>query len=600
MRWILGGFLCLIRLGESFLSFIPPRRETIALGNKYSSTRRLATLPEKDVDDVKLLKSVKRQELVNLCQKMNLSTKGNKEELLRRLREHVEAQRTEAAARRRERIRKVEEGPDDPKERYEIINSPLDKELNDDYDDDDDDSFLFYYAPDAFPPEATEQTEAKPKKASYVSQAAVTAPPPPVEPNENGERVVKVYSTTEENDLTGIAASQPGLSATSTDALTNAPATSTASQPWDPQNNQRATSSQEEQKAMEEITELVQVLLSMTGLPAFNFGEDSVDNVQSSVSPQSYAGFDPSKVPTDLLPSFSQSLRTGRGAILQDVLRQFEMQAIGQDGMHGDYVENGGGHYREVAKVRAFLEGYRRAEVRRIARETTSLLLDKLVLEGVEGLDMTLATMTRSNDDTSNQGGELNDSLLDYLNDAIRQQEKKVDKLVAARLEASEEGVPNGETFAENALDKLWNVTTTDDGGRLESLDPKNPLVKEALEEELAKEEISFALANERRELPDSAPEKLLLLLSLLRDRVKAEAAFVPDEKGRNLRLLAYCLQLTSEVERRQLMSKELGTSIDVRVFFYNRKKDANSTLSSLAHIDMNCTILFLSVLIPL
>jgi hypothetical protein len=45
-----------------------------------------------------------------------------------------------------------------------------------------------------------------------------------------------------------------------------------------------------------------------------------------------------------------------------------------------------------------------------LARETTALLLDKLVQEGVEGFDSTLATMTRSSDDTSDFGGELNES----------------------------------------------------------------------------------------------------------------------------------------------------------------------------------------------
>ena len=382
-----------------------------------------------------LIKSTKKQELVDLCTRMGITnTKGTKEELLKRLQDHAAAQIQANEARKRERIRRIEEGSDNPKERYEIVTSSL---MGAEDDEDDEEDYIFYHAPEAFPDDADEKKDSKPKKTSYLSQASVTAPPPPEEPNEDGERVVKVYSTTEQNDLTGIAASQPGQTAMSSDALTNSvSAGSEQSQPWDAKNNQRSTSSKEEQKAKEEIIELVQTLLSTTGLPAFYFGDDDNDEM-TTLSPQSYTtGFDPTKISNDLLAASSQALRTGRGAILEEVLRQFEYQAIGQDGMHGDKTSAGGGHYREVAKVRAFLEGYRRAEVRRIARETTSLLLDKLVLEGIQGLDMTLRTMTRSGDDTSSEGGcELNDSLLDYLNDAIRQQEKKVDALVAARLD---------------------------------------------------------------------------------------------------------------------------------------------------------------------
>uniref|UniRef100_A0A7S3P6R3 Uncharacterized protein n=1 Tax=Amphora coffeiformis TaxID=265554 RepID=A0A7S3P6R3_9STRA len=186
--------------------------------------------------------------------------------------------------------------------------------------------------------------------------------------------------------------------------------------------------------------------------------------------------------------------------------------------------------------------------------------------------------MTRSGDDTSSQGGcELNDSLLDYLNDAIRQQEKKVDALVAARLDKSNNNkaspklepaaaFPNNDN--DDALNALWNVTTTEDGQRLESLDPMDPKVKAALKDELVKQDIAETLAWEKRKSsssskPDTAPEQLLLLLTLLRERIKAEAVFAPDEKGRNLRLLAYCLQLSTDTERKQLISKELGNSID-------------------------------------
>ena len=44
--------------------------------------------------------------------------------------------------------------------------------------------------------------------------------------------------------------------------------------------------------------------------------------------------------------------------------------------------------------------------------------------------------------------------------------------------------------------------------------------------------------------------QQLLNLLTLLRERVKAEAVFSNDEKGRNLRMLAYCLHAEDERER--------------------------------------------------
>jgi hypothetical protein len=533
------------------------------------------TASDQDTDASNLLQTVKKQQLVDLCEQMGMSAKGTKEELLQRLRQRATTQAEAERNRRLERVRELEEGSADPKERHEIVASPWE-------DEEDEDDFFYYFAPEEVNATTTSKssTSGKKKKPGYISQASVTAPPPPLEPNEQGERVVTVYSTTEQNDLTGIAASQPGQTAFSSDALTTSAPSSSSSQPWEPQNNQRATTSKEEETAKEEIIELVQTLLSMTGLPAFYFGEEVLDNIPAFAPPQTFVGFQPGKVPTEILATSSQALRTGRGSILQDVLRQFELQGIGQDGMWGDNTEKGGGHYREVSKVRAFLEGYRRAEVRQIARETTAMLLDSLVSEGVEGLDTTLATMTRSSDDTSKYGGELNDSLLEYLNDAIRQQEMKVDQLVAQRLKSSDRKELFGATQSNDALDALWNVTTTEDGQRLESLDPKDPKVMAALEEELTREEISESLSREREDIPDSATEKLLLLLRLLRERIKAEAVFSPDEKGRNLRLLAYCLQLSSDKERRLLLQKDVGNSIDVRIC-----RDFDSSISPLTSV---------------
>jgi hypothetical protein len=244
--------------------------------------------------------------------------------------------------------------------------------------------------------------------------------------------------------------------------------------------------------------------------------------------------------------------------VLQDVLRDVELRAVGHDGMAGDDIANGGGHYREVSKVRAFLEGYRRAEVRRVARETATVLLDKLVTEGVEGLDFLLASMTKSSDDTG-EAGELSDSLLDYLNDAIRQQEKRVEQILASS-DPSLGNVPS--TIEVDKTSRLWNVTT-EQGQRVETLDPNDPEVQKVLKEEYAKSQ-DASLERPMRPTPRSGPEQLLLLLSLLRDRIKAEAAFSNDEKGRNLRILAYCLHASTDKEREEIILKEVRQSIDV------------------------------------
>ena len=71
-----------------------------------------------------------------------------------------------------------------------------------------------------------------------------------------------------------------------------------------------------------------------------------------------------------------------------------------------------------MAKVSSFLEGYRKAEGRRVARDTSTMLLDRLVKEGVKGLDLLMAGMVREGDDASymqgdeSQVGELNSALV--------------------------------------------------------------------------------------------------------------------------------------------------------------------------------------------
>ena len=277
----------------------------------------------------------------------------------------------------------------------------------------------------------------------------------------------------------------------------------------------------------------------------------------------------------ELLSSSSKAIRASRGEILDEVLRQYELQGIGYDGAAGDNLAGGGGHYREVIKVRAFLEGYRRAEVRRLARETSSMLLNKLMIEGVDALDMTLNTMIRSNDDSEEYGGtQLNDSLLDFLNDVIRQKEKEVEARQEDRKLDDKSSVVTTWTdqlkIDENVdddddLDHYWNITEVD-GQRIQTFDPNNEEVKNVIKAKLDKIKQQGSSSNKNTiDIPETAPEQVLLLLKLLRERIKAEAAFSHDEKGRNLRLLAYCIHSDTDDECEQHILKQLGNSLDVR-----------------------------------
>ena len=568
------------------------------------------------MDDDSLLETVTKSQLQELCQQLDLSTKGTKEEMLQRLRKHADEQAELETQRRRERAVRVEEGGNvESKERYELVDGDNHFEHAFQEDDEEDHGYFFFEVPttktaaatssNETSTETTTSTQAKtsssqsakkqetnPKKSGYISQSEViAAPPPPDKVNENGERVVTVYSSTDQNDLTGVAAAQPGQAALSgTDAMSaGSGGSSSQPQPWDMEKGQtKAATSKEIEEAKEKVTELVQTLLAMSGAPAFrdydmddelddiaNGSSEEDDNYVSSSesgyknrnSPVGFVGFDPSKVPTHILTEASQALRANRGQVLQDVLREFELRAIGQDGMKGDNIEDGGGHFKEVAKVRAFLEGYRRAEVRKSARVTVTFLLDKLVSEGIEGLDMTLATMSRSSDDSASMDDayELNDSLLSYLNDVIRQQEKKVDRLRSSESGGSTSLATSDDSSAleeGDPINSLWNRAVDEDGEVIESLDPNDKRVQQALKEELEKSERDNGLMTQI--IPESAPEKLLLLLTLLRERIKTEAAFPNDERSRNLRLLAYCLHCRNAADREELVLKDIGRSIDV------------------------------------
>jgi hypothetical protein len=584
-----GGF-SVPRVVERSLLLASPRRSTALFVSKVkntpSDTSSLANERDNDesISDEELLNQTPESQLEDLCTQFELSTKGTKAELLGRLRGYAKEQGELERQRRMQRKERVDEGGESEKERHEIVGE-------DDEEDIDDEVFFYYHDPkieakqkegkdgksdddEEGAPESTmekmgKMVKSKSKTAPRNRQGAITAPPPPpVEPDENGERVVTVYSTSDQNDLTGIAASQPGQAAQSDPMLANMGG-GESTEAWDQNNPQRAqASSAELEAAKEAVSDLVQSLLAMSGGPAFQQDADDltflgvVRGRSSYDSPEGFTGFDPSKVPSDMLTATSKALRASRGQVLKEVLNEWELRSVGYDGTVGDNMEKGGGHYREVTKVRSFLEGYRRAEVRRLSRETATMLLDKLVSEGIEGLDITLASMTRSTDDTSDVAGELNDSLLDYLNDIIRQQEKKVEQMIntGKKIDELERSVAIDPDQVD-LTDQLWSVAD-EDGQRIETFDPNDPKTKRVLEEEYKRSQSDKTVP--RPIIPKTAPEKLLLLLTLLRARVKTEAAFVLDEKSRNLRVLAYCLNVSSEDDREQLILKEFGASLDV------------------------------------
>jgi hypothetical protein len=401
---------------------------------------------------------------------------------------------------------------------------------------------------------------------------------------------VTTYSSTDQNDLTGVAAQQASASGNeqamaggysrtdSIGASLDNPENTLAGGPFgDTSGNRRKKATDQEfDEACGVISELVYSLLSMTGAPGFQeefskgvtpFMTEEEAAFQSSAKESSsvkvkFVGFDPSRVPTQLITQASASLRVANGDALRQVLNEVEMQAIGFDGMNGDDKKKGGGHYSEVTKVGTFLEGFRKAEVRRRARETTTMLLDRLVSGGAQGLDQMLMTMTKGDEGTS-ESGELNDSLVKYLDQAVRDQEKKVELMFGERGtigHEDEDDISDSATDGtKDNLAKMWNITTDEDGNVVESLDPNDPEVKMAIELELRED-----AKKKQRSAPIDPAKQILNLLILLRERVKAEAAFTNDEKGRNLRLLAYCLHAEDEREREKYIVDNFGNNLDV------------------------------------
>ena len=577
---------------------MPIRRVISFVSKEVNMSPSASPDAEGNMDDETLLNTVTKPYLVDLCKQMDLSTKGSKTDLLYRIRSFVDAEAAKQRKRRQRLNEEIEAGIDKDgyPTKHRLVNDGV---LTDGGFDEvqmlDEGAFYFEYSGSMKGKEAEENNGGansdgdRDDDASNSSVPITVPPPPPIEPNADGERVVTVYSTKDENDMTGTNTeslmgepgqegmmggySRMGGSSNPEDTLAGGPFGDTSG------TQRRRADEKELDDAAEGIVELVQGLLAMTGAPGFQdefqgglqpVGDKDflhIDrSVESSSQPQqAFIGFDPSNIPTDMLTSASKALRAGGGQALRETLSQFEIQAIGHDGMGADDISKGGGHYREVRKVGAFLEGYRRAEIRRIARETATMLLDKLVTEGVKGLDLMLATMGKAGDDGAGDAGELNDSLIEYFNDAIRQQEKKVEQLLGNQEKSEKRMGPKPTTGSirreklEDQTSGLWNVTMVG-GDVVESIDPNEPSVQEAIKAELERSAQAPPVAPA---LPTSASEQLLLLLTCLRDRVKAEAAFSTDEKGRNLRILAYVIHAINDQEREQIVVKELGSSLD-------------------------------------
>lgn len=85
-----------------------------------------------------------------------------------------------------------------------------------------------------------------------------------------------------------------------------------------------------------------------------NDNDEDDDNVARSIRsslyapPREFQGFDPSSVPAELLTSASSPFEVGRGSVLDEVLRHYELWAVRQDRVAGDDADKRGGHCCEI------------------------------------------------------------------------------------------------------------------------------------------------------------------------------------------------------------------------------------------------------------
>jgi hypothetical protein len=116
--------------------------------------------------------------------------------------------------------------------------------------------------------------------------------------------------------------------------------------------------------------------------------------------------------------------------------------------------------------------------------------------------------------------------------------------------------------------DLIWNVTRSEDGTVIETINPNTPAVKRMLCKELERTTGGAGGADGSMAVDVLATilvqEKILLLLRLLRDRVKVKAVVGNNAHIRNLRVLAYVLRAANNKEQRTLISDKLGHSLDV------------------------------------
>lgn len=530
--------------------------------------------------DEQLLEEVDISTLQNLCEQYSLSSSGSKQDMLQRLREFANEQAEADQQRRKGRTARVEANLEG-KARHTILDEGFVEDVEEE-----DASGYFYYAAALTEEEKKKEEEEKrrqklklKKQQMAKSSSHLTSPPIPedIKPNEKGERVVTVYSTTDKNDMTGVTAQTPfadmsmdGAGYQQRSIGTDQPEQSLIGGPFGDTSGSKRKKADADvaEKAKEKIREVVRALLATTGAPAFQDDYEEGDDMlaaNSFSSPYGFTGFESDRIPPETLSSSSAALRVQNGAVLKEVISEFEIDAIGHDGMAADDKSKGGGHYREVEKVGSFLDGFRKAEERRVARETATMLLNRLIKEGVKGLDELLSGMLREGEEPnygedSDQIGELNGALVRYLDESIREQELR------AKMEKVEPNPRNSNEIieVEDEMDMMWNVTRSEDGTTIETIDPNDPSVSKMLQDELRKSEHTDTQRQEEQLRSMTVQEKMLLLLKLLRDRVKVEAVIGNDAHARNLRLLAYCLKASSDEERQTLIKDVMGNSLDV------------------------------------
>ena len=558
---------------------------------------------ETDIDDETLLESVEETMLQDLCKQYKISEKGTKMELLHRLRQYADNQARRDREKKLEQIKRIEDGLDNKigKEKYRLIES--DNAIDEPDDEDELEGEFFFQLPGN--PQSKNNGETSKASVRLDTEkdieTPITAPPPPPDETEantsSEEKVVTVYSTTDNNDLTGIDATAASSLGGNNHAMMggyerqsstarNVPENTLAGGPFGDSSGslRKKKNNSESEQAKEALTEMVQSLLALTGAPAFsdenadgfntfeNTNNDHTNNMKAETNYPQFIGFDPDRVPIDLLKKNSKAMRIEEGQIIDDVLSEFELQAIGHDGISApDDRTRGGGHYVEVQKVRAFVEGYTKAETKRIARETLSMLLNKLVVDGVRGLDEMLMSMTKD-DTTGNEVGELNDSLFKHLNEAIREQERKVELVQGSKMsnKLNEQKISHHSDDSNDvSLNDLWNATVDSSGNVIEeTIDPNDERVKKIIQSELQYSRKDATKISTDMDSPISSSEQLLILLSLLRDRLKAEALFENDEKGKNLRVLAHCLHgRVDDVEG--IIVENLGSSLAVSIYLF-------------------------------